>query len=241
MVDTNRSIDQPEGIKRIILVPTMNNESYFSCYLLKANADDSTTTTCDSRSIPSKPSSTQSNHTQDMTKFEHSPEDSLPMKNKISEMFLRSHDHQSRSKEQTMPRRSVPRRNSVLASMVIGVRSVKNEKSNSADPPQSRQRYERRNSAVASTLSPSMLFSTSNSTDIELHSAEAQPSDHPLSNLELLTNDEKVQEIPSSDTKRRRSSMPWSQVYEPSNLQSQPSPECKKHKTKDEDEGNCET
>ena len=241
MVDTNRSIDQPEEIKRIILEPTINNEQYFRYFLLKGNTTDSTTTTCDSGSTPSKTSSKQSNHIVDMRSFEHSPEDSLTMENKSSEIFLRSHEHQTQLKEQTSARRAFPRRNSAIASMLFGVHSIEKGQSKSADPTQSRQRFQRRNSAVASMLFPSLLFTTSNCTDIELHSAEVVHPVQPLSTPDSLTNDEIVQKVLSSDTKRRRSSMPWSQVYEPSNRQSQPSPECKKLKIKDDDEESGDT
>lgn len=188
MEKTNCSIDNPEELQKIELTRPMNNVDSFGGVPINPVPEDF----------------------REAKKLVSSEEDTMTVENMSTAIFLHQTEQRQESAEQT--RRSYPRRNSAIASMLMEKQS--SQESANKDPPEPRHRYQRRNSAVASMLFPSMIVrSLHDSQPLEptealnraQHLVRAGPSD----SLRLIVG-------PSSDTKRRRSSVPWSQVYETS-------------------------
>lgn len=134
-------------------------------------------------------------------------EDTITVENMSTAIYLHQAKKQQASEEHS--RRAHPRRNSAIASMLMQLQSP--QENADIDSPKPRHRYQRRNSAVASMLFPSMIVrSLHDDQQLEpmkvLNSAQCLAQASPSDSLRLT-------EVPASYMKRRRSSVPWSQVY----------------------------
>ena len=139
MVEPNSSIDKQDNIHRISLERTMTTTDCYTGFTLQGMAEsDSTTDDISHRMSKNDKSVCKPN--QDM-------DDTMAIEGMNSILCLQS-------EEQRKP--SCLRRNSAAACMLSGIQVATGSlQSDSAPPP--RQRYQRRNSAVASMLFPSMV------------------------------------------------------------------------------------